>query len=182
MDEAQAIEATRCWIDSFIVKYNICPFARRELENNTIRYTCTHSNATSENLTRLAEEFIYLDTHEDTVTTLLIFTHSLQNFDDYLDFLEWSQQLLEHLKYEGIYQLASFHPDYCFAGSDCHDAANYSNRSPYPMLHIIRESSIEQALLNYPDPEQIPERNIALTRQLGTTVLKEIINLCLRKH
>ena len=82
--------------------------------------------------------------------------------------------------YEGIYQLASFHPEYCFAGEDETDAANYTNRSPYPMLHLIREASLEKALQNYPDAELIPERNIALARSKGLAEMKHLLERCLQ--
>ena len=83
--------------------------------------------------------------------------------------------------YEGVYQLASFHPQYRFADSPIDDASNYTNRSPYPMLHILREASIEKALLNYPDPENIPERNIKLTRELGLEQMKKLLFECYKK-
>jgi hypothetical protein len=77
--------------------------------------------------------------------------------------------------YEGVYQVATFHPDYRFADSDESDASNYTNRSPYPMLHILREASVEKVLANYPDPEGIPERNIGLTRELGLTAMQKLL-------
>ena len=108
-----------------------------------------------------------LDTEPATATTLLILASACTRFDDFLDLAAIAEQLLLDQGYEGVYQLASFHPEYCFAGSDQNDAANYTNRSPYPMLHIIRETDIAQALQSYQNPEQIPERNIELTRKLG---------------
>jgi len=97
-----------------------------------------------------------------------------ENFDDYLDFLEISNQLLIDQGYEGVFQLASFHPDYCFADTSPDDPANYTNRSPWPMLHIIREASLEQVLQNYPNPEDIPQRNIDYCRQLGLEVMQKM--------
>jgi hypothetical protein len=86
--------------------------------------------------------------------------------------------LLEAQDYNGVYQLASFHPNYCFDGSLKNDAANYTNRSPYPMLHLLRESSLEQALAHYPNPEMIPENNIKLTRELGLEKMKSTLAAC----
>jgi hypothetical protein len=95
-----------------------------------------------------------------------------------LDLVAIAEDVLIDQDYEGVYQLASFHPDYCFADSKPDDAANYTNRSPYPMLHIIREASIEKALTKYPNPEQIPERNMQLTRKLGLEKLQTLLATC----
>lgn len=119
-----------------------------------------------------------LDTDTDIETTLLIYPHAFSLFDDYLDFLELAETLMCEQGYEGIYQLASFHPDYCFEGSYINDPANYTNRSPYPMLHLIRETSLEQAINCYPDPDNIPQRNIELTRSLGLTKLQNLLAAC----
>jgi len=86
--------------------------------------------------------------------------------------------LLKEQGYEGIYQLASFHPEYRFEGVELNDPANYTNRSPYPMIHILREASVEQALEKYPNPEKIPERNIQLIQGLGFGVMKELLAEC----
>ena len=86
--------------------------------------------------------------------------------------------MLKAQDYEGIYQLASFHPDYRFEGAGPDDPANYTNRSPYPMLHILRETSVEQALKNYPNPEKIPERNVQLTQGLGLQIMEELLAGC----
>lgn len=119
-----------------------------------------------------------MDNNDNIETSLLIFPESLKDFDDYLDFLEIANALMHKQGYEGIYQLASFHPHYYFEGADENDAANYTNRSPYPMLHILREASLERALLNYPDPENIPGRNIKLTRELGLDVMQKLLADC----
>lgn len=129
-------------------------------------------------LEALILEAKYLDCHPDTETTLIVFADAYASFDDFLDLAAIADDLLIEQGYEGIYQLASFHPDYCFADEDPTDAANYTNRSPFPMLHLIREASIEQVLQHYPEPEAIPQRNIALTRQLGLTYLRKLLSDC----
>ena len=116
-----------------------------------------------------------LDQDLNIETTLIIFPIYFKQFDDYLDFLGIAESLLIEQGYEGIYQLASFHPDYCFSGEAHEDPANYTNRSPYPMLHLIREESLERALKSHPNPEKIPERNITLTRKLGLEKLQAIL-------
>ena len=116
--------------------------------------------------------------HPEVQTSLLIYPYGLESFDAYLDFLAIAEELLQVQAYEGIFQLASFHPQYCFDGALLDDPANYTNRSPYPMLHLLRESSLEKALANYPEPEKIPQHNIALTRQLGLATLEKLLNDC----
>ncbi|WP_305906652.1 DUF1415 domain-containing protein [Methylomarinum sp. Ch1-1] len=178
MNPDLVVASTREWLKSFIIDYNICPFARREYERNRIRYAVVEDLDWGDCLTRLVGECHILDTDPDTETTLIIFPQTLHDFDAYLDFLGLAERLLVDQGYEGVYQLASFHPHYRFADSDDKDPANYTNRSPYPMLHLIREASIEQALRHYPHPENIPERNIRLTRQMGLDKLQRLLQQC----
>ena len=99
-------------------------------------------------------------------------------FEDYLDLVELAEALSVELGYEGIYQIASFHPEYCFGGADENDPANYTNRSPYPMVHLLREDSISRALEHYADPEGIPDRNIALARTKGLKQMQLLRAAC----
>lgn len=172
------LNATQNWLDRFVIQYSICPFARRERQNQTIRFQLLSGNSLATHLESLILEAEYLDDHPETETTLIIFSAAYEHFDDFLDMLAIADDLLIAEGYEGIYQLASFHPAYCFADADIDDAANYTNRSPAPMLHLIREASIEQVLQNYPDPEQIPERNVRLTRELGNRFLEQLLAGC----
>jgi hypothetical protein len=169
---------TEAWLTSFIINYNICPFAKREHDRSSVRYSVVETNELDQCLESVFKECQYLDSEAEIETTLLIFPNNFKQFDDYLDFLNLAESLLIDQHYEGIYQLASFHPDYCFDGENSNDPANYTNRSPYPMLHLIRERSLEHALSSYPHPEEIPERNIALTRQLGLKKLQAILQKC----
>jgi hypothetical protein len=105
-------------------------------------------------------------------TSFLIFPRAFSKFDDYLYLLSLAESFLKKKGYEGVYQVASFHPLYLFAGSDENDPANYTNRSIYPMLHLLREESIDKALENYNDPENIPERNINFAREKGLVYMK----------
>jgi len=180
MNDQAVVTATERWLTSFVIAFNICPFARREQEKGSIRYRVARPIAPEEALQTLVEECIFLDASPETETTLLIFPESFDDFDDYLDMLAIAEQLLIRQGYEGIYQLASFHPDYRFEtdSEDEDDPANYTNRSPYPMLHIIREASLERAVASHPDPENIPNRNIELTRNLGTNKLTAILSAC----
>jgi hypothetical protein len=176
MTQQAIITTTQNWLSTFIIPYNICPFAQRVFEQNSIRYQVIYNLNLEESLHTLIQECQYLDQAPETETTLLIFAHIFQKFDDFLDLIAIAEQLLDEQGYAGVYQLASFHPDYCFAESAENDPANYTNRSPYPMLHIIRESSISLALQHYRNSELIPERNIDLTRTLGRDKLQTLLD------
>lgn len=177
MNSEQIITATRNWLTSFIIPHNICPFARHVYENGRVFFQVDTSASMEGNLQAFAEELQRLDAQPEIATTLLIFSRELP-FDDYLDLLAIAEQLLLDMGYEGTYQLASFHPEYCFDEADTDDAANFTNRSPLPMLHLIREADIEAALQYYDDPEQIPENNIALTRKMGRDKLQQLLTAC----
>ena len=184
INDATIIEQTQQWVSSVIVGLNFCPFAKRELEKETIHFQVSHESGLDSSLKECLHEIIdeckRLDEHPQIKTTLLIFATAFENFDDYLDFVELANGLMIEQGYEGIYQLASFHPRYCFEGEDDNDAANYTNRSPYPMLHLLREDSLEQALENYPDPESIPERNIVVAREKGLAKMKKMLESCIK--
>lgn len=171
-------QQTENWLKSIIIHFNICPFAKAVVDKNAVYYCVDESQKTEENLQTLIEEVQRLDNDSEIETTLLIYASAFADFDDYLDYLAMANQLLEMQGYEGVYQLASFHPSYCFEGADESDAANYTNRSPYPMLHLLREASIEKALEYYPNPEKIPEQNIKLTRALGLEKMQTLLAAC----
>lgn len=172
------IKYTKNWLQSFIIAHNICPFAKQEFDKDTILYELVNSPKVEEQLQTLISTCKLLDNDDQIETALLIFPKGLNNFDDYLDFLAISNALMEKQGYEGVYQLASFHPDYCFEGVAEDDASNYTNRSPYPTLHLIREASLEKALESYPNPEKIPERNIEYTRKLGIKTMQKLLQEC----
>jgi uncharacterized protein len=169
------ISLTKSWLDNVIIAHNICPFAKKERDRDSIRFYVDENTEISQLLDSLVIECEYLDKHSDIETTLFILTKTCQDFYDYLDFLDTANQLLSSLNYEGTYQLASFHPEYCFAESVENDPANYTNRSLYPMLHIIREKSLEKVLKSYPNPELIPERNINYCRGLGLKKMQKML-------
>jgi hypothetical protein len=172
-DEVES--AVKSWIDKVIVGLNFCPFAKKEIERNTVRYTISPTAQVNDALSHLLEELALLDQQLEIQTTLLIFPFGFVDFENYLDMLELANSLIDQGGYSGIYQLASFHPNYCFEGEDENDPANYTNRSPYPILHILRESSIEAVLKRYPEPESIPDNNIAKARELGSKFLQTLL-------
>ena len=128
-------------------------------------------------LSILASEMQELDVTDEAIeTTLIMLPQGFEDFYDYLDLVDLAEALLVEQGYEGIYQLATFHPNYRFANAPVHDPANFTNRSPYPTLHLIREASIERVLEHYEDPEDIPERNIALAREKGYETFQKIMD------
>lgn len=174
------INAVRQWVESFVVGLNLCPFARREMGKGSVRFVTTGAITGTELLVALKAEFELLDENPAIETTLLIHPAVLTDFYNYNGFLGAADSLLVDMGLEGIYQIASFHPDYQFDGTQPDDAENYTNRAPYPMLHIIREESLERAIAEYPDVEQIPPRNIALMNQLGKDKLEGMLSACFK--
>ncbi len=174
-DSSPIINQTKKWITDVVIGCNFCPFAAREVKKNSIHYEVTSAETMEESLQALLLECQRLDENDNIETSFLIFPETFEDFDDYLDLVSKAEKLLDKEEYEGVYQIASFHPSYCFAGSDEDDAANYTNRSPYPMLHLLREESMEKALENFSEPENIPERNIAFAREKGLAWMKMLL-------
>ena len=176
---ATIIDQTKQWITSVVIGCNFCPFAVRVVKRNSIHYQVETSTDLTISLQAFLQECIRLDNEEFIETILLIFPNAFKSFDDYLNLLFLAEKAIKKNGYEGIYQVASFHPLYRFAGTQEHDAANYTNRSIYPMLHLLREDKIEKALLQYPDPEQIPQRNIQFAREKGIAYMQILRDSCL---
>ncbi len=161
--------ATRNWLEKAVIGLNLCPFARAVYAGDRIRYVVSGATTVEALLEVLAAELELLaETDESkTETTLLIHPQVLGDFLDYNDFLELADALVEELDLDGLLQVASFHPQYQFADTEPDDVTNCSNRSPYPTLHLLRESSVERAVAAHPDTEQIYRDNIKTLRQLG---------------
>jgi uncharacterized protein len=165
------IASTRRWVKEIVVGLNLCPFAHEPFDKDGISYRMTRATdreAVYADLLRALEEFLHADQQQEA-TGLFICPDALGDFEEYNDFLALIDDALARANLEGWVQIASFHPDYRFADVDPDDPANYTNRSPYPMFHFIREEALTRALESYPQPEAIPERNVALLRQLGAT-------------
>lgn len=178
MEQHECLAHTEKWVVDVIMKYNICPFARREVERASIRYVAIEHTKVKAVLKALITECQYLDEHPETETTLFILPRGFEGFYAYLDLVDDATDTLIEHDYEGVYQLATFHPDYCFEGEVQDSAANFTNRAPYPTLHIIREASMEVALANYTDPESIPERNIAFAERKGSEFFIKLLQHC----
>ena len=159
----------RAWLQSFIVELNLCPFARPLIADPALRINvCEANNVEQLHYAFLSElDLIQQSSEGEIATSLLVIPHTLHSFEDYLDFLGDAEAILEELGLDGTIQLASFHPQYLFDGEDKDSASHFSNRSPYPLIHFLREEMVTAALENVDMPQQIPERNIALLEGLG---------------
>lgn len=177
--DEKIIEQTTNWIKSVVIDCNFCPFAAKAVLKKSIRYIIKSNVDMNESLSALKEELTYLETDSDIETSFIIFSNNYSDFGDYLHLVKKAEQLIKKENYDGVYQIASFHPDYCFAGEDENDPANYTNRSIYPMLHILREESLTKALSLFPDPENIPHRNIDFARKKGLQYMQMLRTACL---
>lgn len=169
---------TRDWVEHFVIALNLCPFAKKPAIEGRIRFVVFDGEDPSVLGEKLAEELLFLlnTDPEITETTLLIHPQVLTDFESYNDYLDVWEELLQGLELEGELQIASFHPGYQFAGTDPGDPENYTNRSPFPMLHLIREASVSKAVDLYPDIEGIPSRNIDRLNELGLEGILKYFN------
>ncbi|MFL6591951.1 MAG: DUF1415 domain-containing protein [Luteimonas sp.] len=163
------IVATQRWLERAVIGLNLCPYAKAVHARGQIRWVLSDATTPGALLEALGEELLFLrDAPADAVdTTLIVHPHVLADFLDYNDFLDTADALVESLGLDGVLQVASFHPDYRFAGSAPDDVENFTNRSPYPTLHLLREDSVSRAVEAFPDPDVIVERNVETLRGLG---------------
>ncbi|MBB3214300.1 hypothetical protein FHW67_003615 [Herbaspirillum sp. Sphag1AN] len=163
------IALTRAWVDEAVIGLNLCPFAKAVQVKQQIRYVISHADQETDLQQDLTNELLHLHDSDPEIldTTLLILPRILQDFLDYNNFLDSADATLVEHKLEGEIQIASFHPDYQFAGTAVTDIDNYTNRSPFPILHLLRESSIDRAVESFPDASAIFDRNVATMRRLG---------------
>lgn len=176
--EPAALAETRHWLQHAVIGLNLCPFAKAVVAKQQVRMVLSDASTPEALLEQLGEELLLLrDTPAAEIdTTLLVHPDVLQDFLDYNDFLETADALVVSLGLEGELQVASFHPDYQFADSAPDDVENCTNRSPYPTLHLLREDSIERAVMAYPDPDVIVARNIDTLRTLGHAGWQRILD------
>ncbi|MEO5996305.1 MAG: DUF1415 domain-containing protein [Chitinophagaceae bacterium] len=176
--DTDIIKQTSAWIQEVVVGSNFCPFAARELKLGSIHYEVIRSGDINTCLQALSLEFQRLDGDETVETTLLIFPDHFGDFYRYLELTDFAEKFLVDQGKEGVYQVASFHPEYLFAGSTSIDAANYTNRSLFPMLHLLREASLTSALAKFPHPEKIPGNNITYARKKGLEYMRALRESC----
>jgi hypothetical protein len=166
---AEIVAATQAWVDKAVIGLNLCPFAKAVQVKNQIRYAVSGAADTDALIADLVSELHALAVADPNQldTTLLIHPNVLTDFLDFNDFLDVADAAIEELELGGQIQIASFHPDYQFAGTALDDIENYTNRSPFPTLHLLRESSIERATATFPDASDIYEKNMVTLRRLG---------------
>lgn len=163
------IALSEAWLEEAVIGLNLCPFANAVHRRRQIAWKVSHARTPEALLEDLGQSLqSLLDTDAETTdTSLLIHPWVLNDFLDFNDFLAIADELLEDSGLTGVVQIASFHPDYRFGGVDADDITNHTNRSPFPMLHLLREASLDQAIAAMPDSEQIVERNLETLRKLG---------------
>ena len=162
MQENHKIQATKEWIHNFIIHHNICPFAKRVLDHQEVRYYVERG----ENIELLILSFISKLKTEKISTFFLLYLTQFPDYSDFLDFYYTSEAILEDSDYDAEYQVVAFHPDYLFAGEDAKDPSHKTNRSPYPMIHVLRRDQVEKAIESYGDTDEISRKNIELLRKL----------------
>ncbi|MES2859571.1 MAG: DUF1415 domain-containing protein [Pseudomonadota bacterium] len=178
IDAAQVEADVRRWLERAVIGLNLCPFAKAVHAKDQVRIVVSDASTERALLEQLGEEMALLrDTPAEAVdTTLLVHPLVLQDFLDYNDFLDDADALLDALALDGVLQVASFHPQYQFAGTAPDDAENLTNRAPYPMLHLLREDSVARAVEAYPEPDSIIERNIATMQKLGAEGFQKLLS------
>jgi hypothetical protein len=177
--DQKIILAVQQWVNDFVVDLNLCPFAKRALVKQRVRFVVSYADNEEALLVALQAELNQLADNSDIETTLLIHPLMLNDFDAYNQFLDYADGLLKEMQLDGVFQVASFHPNYQFGGTDIEDAENYTNRSPYPLLHILREASLDAVLETTEHTDQIPVRNITLMNEMGAARLKQMLSDCL---
>ncbi|PSW16449.1 DUF1415 domain-containing protein [Photobacterium rosenbergii] len=164
------------WLEDVVIGLNLCPFAAKPNRNKQIQIFISEANSEDVLLEEIYQQLQKLDSTpvDELETTLVVTPHLFEDFGDYNQYLDLIDALIFQMGYQGTYQIASFHPDYCFHGTQPEDAENLTNRSPYPIFHLIREDSMEKVLKHYPDPEGIPERNIERVEGLSEEEVKKL--------
>lgn len=157
------------WLNEVVIGLNLCPFAAKPQRNKQIKIFVSEASQEEALLEDILLQLIELSNTEPEKleTTLVVVPNMLKDFWDYNFFIDWVEGLIKQQDWEGIFQVATFHPDYCFGGAEPEDDENLTNRSPYPVFHLIREESMEKVLKHYPDPESIPDTNIARVSALS---------------
>jgi hypothetical protein len=169
MDDAAVIAAMREWIEKAVIGLNLCPFAKAIYVKNQVRYVVSHAPHLDGFLEDLDRELDFLAAADpdEIDTTLLIHPTLLPDFLDFNDFMQLAEAAVDEHELDGVIQIASFHPAFQFEGTAPDDLGNYTNRAPFPTLHLLREASIERAVAAFPEAETIYERNIETLQKLG---------------
>ena len=167
----------REWLQQFVVGLNLCPFARPVVSSEALRIVVCeatqHQDITAAFMSEL--DLIQQSSESMVATTLLAMPYALCDLEEYLDFVDDAESLLEEVGLSGVIQLASFHPEYQFEGEPAESAGHYTNRAPFPLIHFLREEMVTCALDQFPDSEQIPQRNIQRLEAMGVATIEEML-------
>jgi len=182
-EQKNAEKQIRHWLETAVIGLNLCPFAKKPFNEKRIRIRVDLCDQEEQAFESIVHELILLDETDVKAleTTVLVFPALFHVFGDYNDFLFAANELISLRGWEGVYQIASFHPEYQFAGTEKSDAENFTNRAPYPVFHLIREASLSAAIASYPDVDKIPERNIDLMNSFSDSDLKQYFSWCFNK-
>jgi hypothetical protein len=180
MDSEQIIASTSKWVKQIVIGLNFCPFANQPFIKNQIYYHVYDASSISDIEIHLQKMIDLLINNPTIETVLIIFPTHFASFSSFLQGIKRAERYLEKKKYTNDYLIAHFHPNYIFNGVDKDDTSNYTNRSPYPILHLIKQSSIDKAKSSFKHIELIPEQNIKVAQKLGANYFEHILN-CLKK-
>jgi len=161
------LNATKHWVENTIIKHNFCPFAKPEVKNDRIRYHNLNTSDISKATQASLDECLFLLENPEHETSLMVFSQGFNDFNDFLDLIDVVNHLIDQSEMRETFQIAHFHPDYLFAGECPNSPSHFTNRSPYPTLHIIRQASIEHVMKGRSESDDIVARNIAKCEELG---------------
>ena len=167
MPTTEPITLTRQWLETIVIGLQLCPFAKKPFKQDGIRYALSSAVSDEERIDELIKECQSLDENKQIETSLIIYPQGLEDFFDYGQFVQWANSTIKNNGWQGVYQIASFHPDYVFANTHANDRENFTNRAPYPIIHLLRESTLAEAIDTFPDTESIPAKNIATMQALS---------------
>ena len=180
MSSHPVLRATQKWIDEVVVGLGFCPFASASIKAGGLRLELCATTEVEDLCRLLVDELVFLQSQKGETydSTLLVHPNLLSDFAVFNEFLGMCEDILARLSLEGVFQIASFHPRYCFADADENDVGNYTNRSPYPMLHILREASVTEAVADHVDPAGIPQKNIQKLTTLSVAEMEAMLQGC----
>ena len=176
----QIIAQTKNWVKEIVIGCGFCPFAHKVFMENSIRYVVIEGTSLHEHPMLVLSEMQLLEKDPTIETTLIVFSEAYQQFSAYLQLVKQTEKLSIRKGFEGVFQIASFHPEYIFGDAPEHEASHYTNRSPYPMLHLLREESLSKAISFHPNPEAIPQTNIDFTNEKGIEFMKQLLQKAMK--
>jgi len=175
-DSTCIISSVKNWLGKTVIGLELCPFAKSVFDANKIRYSISDTESTESLMLKLHEEFKLLDETPEIETTLVIMSRQLNDFESFNQTLDFIDDMLNQYGWSGVFQVASFHPQYQFADTHIDDRENWTNRSPYPIFHILRESSLELAIESFPLIDDLPQQNIKRMNALSSQVFAQVLH------